>query len=164
MTFALVLDDTVVSVGRLPGSARLLDGGAWFCPPGGLANATQVERELCGWFAVVDAPPQFDVATEVRSRGDVSLVAGVPTRSYTVRAKTPEELAAEADVAERRVKAASVALAVPWLREQSDIAAGLTVTAGNANALLAGLIDNVGQFYGYFADLLEAQRFDEAPE
>lgn len=161
MTFALVLDDEIQAVGRLPGSARLVETGQWFCPPGGLKNATTAEQEACGWFAVIDAPPTFDEATEALERGDVELVAGVPTRAYTKRAKTAEELAAEADDADRNTKGVTVAQAIPWLRQQAETARGVTVTSTNAVAVLGGLVKNVGQFYDHFADFLEARRFDQ---
>lgn len=96
MTYALVIDNEIQAVGRLPGSARLVATGVWFCPHGGLVNASTAEQEACGWFAVTDTPPSYNTATEVLTRGDVILVAGRPVRQYTKRAKTAEELAADA--------------------------------------------------------------------
>jgi hypothetical protein len=87
----------------------------------------------------------------------VLLVAGVPTRSYTVRAKTVDELAAEADAADRAAKGVSVAAAIPWLRAQADAGRAVTVTAGNAQATLTNLVALVAHFFDHFADLLESQ-------
>lgn len=92
--YALVTDGTIQQTGGLPGSARLLSTGDWLCPPGGLIEATQAQRESCGWFAVVDVTPAFNQATQTVDRGAVELVAGVPTVKYTVRALNAEETAA----------------------------------------------------------------------
>jgi hypothetical protein len=70
-------------------------------------------------------------------------------------------LAAEADTADRDAKRASVAAAIPWLRAQADAGRAVTVTAGNAQATLANLVDIVAEFFDHFADLLEAQRVDQ---
>ena len=88
---ALVIDNQIQSIGRLPNSARRLDDGAWVV---GLADATQALREATGWLEVVDTarPDDTDTATHDYS---VELVAGVPTVTWTERDKTPDELAAE---------------------------------------------------------------------
>lgn len=99
MAFAFVVDGVLQAVGRLPGSARLLDTGEWFMPPGGLRAASEADRAACGWFQVTDVSPLFDSATQVLERGAVVLVDGFPVVDYTVRDKTPEELAADAQTA-----------------------------------------------------------------
>ena len=99
MAFAFVVDEVLQAVGRLPGSARLLDTGEWFMPPGGLRAASEADRAACGWFDVADTPPVYDSATEVLERGVVILVDGFPVMDYTVRDKTPEELAADVQTA-----------------------------------------------------------------
>lgn len=164
MTYALVIDNEIQAVGRLPGSARIVESGRWLCPPGGLAAASVEQQQACGWFAVTDTPPRFDAATEILVRGDVVLVEGSPVRDYTVRSKTVDEIAADADTADRDAKRASVAQAVGWLRTQAETARSTTATTQNAVPVLNGVIDNVGLFYDHFADFLEAHRFDSAGE
>jgi hypothetical protein len=96
MRYALVIDNAVQNVGRLPDAARRLDTRQWVL---GLSTAPAEFVEACGYFPVVDTPPAYDSRTEVLERGDVVLVDRVPTVAYTVRAKTAEELAAEAEAA-----------------------------------------------------------------
>lgn len=93
---ALIIDGQIVKVGGLPGSARLLSSGDWLCPPGGLIEATQEQRESCGWFDVVDTPRPADTAQNTHDHAGVQLVAGKPTVVWTQRAWTAGELAAQA--------------------------------------------------------------------
>ena len=51
MSYALVIDDTIVTTGGLPVSARRLDSGAWVL---GLRDADLATQEACGWYAIVD--------------------------------------------------------------------------------------------------------------
>lgn len=97
MMYAQVTADTINAVGRLPNSARRLDTRQWVM---GLTNAPTELVEACGWYSVTDTPPDHDPATQVVERGDVTLVDGRPVRRYTVRAKTADELAAEAEAAQ----------------------------------------------------------------
>jgi len=161
MSYALVIDDAIQATqGRLPSTARRLDTQATVCPLDGVW--TQTLHEACGWFEVVDTPPTFDEATEVRERGTVELVDGTPTRQYTVRAKTAAELAAEADAADRAAKGINVANAVSTLRGWADQMEGVTVTQGNAVNVLQQFVERQAIFYDRFADLIESQRFDQA--
>ena len=57
-------------------------------------------------------------------------------------------------------KRATIKAAIPVLRNWSSQAAGITVTTGNAVAVLQGVIDNLETFYDRFADLLETERYD----
>lgn len=159
MTYALVIENEIQSVGRLPNSARRLDTRAWVM---GLADASPALVAACGYFEVLDMRPEYDPATEVLERGDVVLSdPTTPVREYTIRDKTAEELAAEADAAEREAKAVQVGQAVTWLRTQADTARSVTVTNTNAVAILGAVVDNLAVFYDGFADLLEALRMDE---
>lgn len=157
MLYAFVDSGTVVSVGRLPNSARRLDNGSWVM---GLSTAPAEMVEACGWFPVVDNPPAFDPVTEVRERSDVTLESGVPVMQYVVRDKTPAEVAEEADAADREAKRTSVAGAVSVLRGWADDAQSTTVTSGNAVQVLNLVVDRLGVFFDRFADLVEAQRLD----
>ena len=156
--YAFVVDGVVESVGRLPSSARRLDTGQWVM---GLESAPTALVEACGWFPVSDIPPDYDPATEVRSRADVVVVSGVPTVEYSVRPKTQAELDADADELDREAKRVSVTQAVTWLRQQQQTAAGVNVTTTNAVNVLGQLVDNIGDFYGHFADFLEGYGFDQ---
>ena len=155
--YALVIDGAVQSVGRLPNSARRLDNQAWVM---GLATAPTELVEACGYFPVTNNPPTYDPATEVLERGDVTVVAGVPTVEYTVRDKTQAELDAEADETDRQAKGVNLANAVTTLRNWADQMEGVTVTTGNAVNVLQQFVDRQAVFYDRFADLLEYQRID----
>lgn len=159
--YALVIDNAVQSVGRLPNSARRLDTGQWVM---GLATAPTELVEACGYFPVVDTPPAYDPATEVLERNGVVVVQGVPVVDYTVRDKTAAELAAEADQADRQAKGIDVGNAVDTLRTWADQAAGVTVTSTNAVDTLQTLVDRQAIFYARFADLLEYQGLDRLGE
>jgi hypothetical protein len=92
MTYALVIDNAIQSIGALPRAARRLDDGAWVL---GLRDYGTVEtQQACGYFAVVDAAKPADTATTTHDR-TVELLEGVPTVVWTERNKTPDELAAE---------------------------------------------------------------------
>lgn len=99
--YALVIDDSITETGTPRNLVRLVDGSKPLISP----YITDDIYAECGWLPVVGTPPTFNPATQVMEHGDVMLVAGVPTRQYTVRPKTAEELAAEAvaiaDEAER---------------------------------------------------------------
>jgi hypothetical protein len=99
--YALVEDDIVVKVASRPTDLRRLDDGAsvlWS------EYITDDELAACGWFPVVDDPePSFDPATHVAVRNAPTLVEGVPTRTWTVRELTAEELTARQRDANRAV-------------------------------------------------------------
>lgn len=97
MTFALVTDNTIQSIGRLPDSARRLDTGEWVM---GLATAPPELVAATGWTEVVDTPRPADTATTTHDHS-VELVAGVPTVTWTERAKTSEEQASQTQQANR---------------------------------------------------------------
>lgn len=88
MTYALVVGDTIQSVGGLPRSARRLDTGQWVM---GLATASLEMVQACGYFAVVLVARPADTPTTTFDRA-VTLVGAVPTETWTERPKTQAEL------------------------------------------------------------------------
>ena len=59
---------------------------------------TPQELAACGWFSVTAVVKPADTATHTFVRS-VALVAGVPTETWTQRAKTQDELTADRDQA-----------------------------------------------------------------
>jgi hypothetical protein len=90
MSYALVDDGTIEAEGPLPQSARRLDTGQWVM---GLHTAPVELQEATGWLEVVDVERPADTATHTYDRS-ITLVAGVPTVTWTQRLKTAEETAA----------------------------------------------------------------------
>jgi hypothetical protein len=90
MSYALVDDGTIEAEGALPQSARRLDTGQWVM---GLRDAPVELQEATGWFEVTDVDKPADTATHTYDRS-ITLVAGVPTVTWTQRLKTAEEVAA----------------------------------------------------------------------
>lgn len=91
MTYALVRNDIIEQVGP----PRLwFDGTRWwdFRPQDPATYAA------AGWLPVVDVAKPDDTATDTYDRS-VTLVAGVPTVTWTSRPWTVEELAAQAAAA-----------------------------------------------------------------
>lgn len=95
MTYALVVGDTIQSLGPLPRSARRLDTGQWVM---GLRDAAPEYQQACGYFEVVRVDRPADTATTTHDRS-VTLVGGVPTETWTERAKTQAEIDAETSAA-----------------------------------------------------------------
>jgi hypothetical protein len=91
MTYALVVGDTIQSLGPLPRSARRLDTGQWVM---GLKDAALEQQQACGYFEVVRVAQPADTPTTTHDRS-VTLVAGVPTETWTERPKTQAEIDAE---------------------------------------------------------------------
>lgn len=89
MTYALVTNNTIQSIGRLPESARRLDTEEWVM---GLATAPPDLVAATGWTQVVDTARPADTATTTHDYS-VTLVNGTPTVTWTQRAKTTEEQA-----------------------------------------------------------------------
>lgn len=89
--FALVIDNTVQSVGRPPRSARRLDTGQWVM---GLADAPQELQRACGWYEVVGTPRPADTATTTHDRS-YEWDGVTVTVTWTERPKTQDELNAE---------------------------------------------------------------------
>lgn len=103
--FALVVDGTIVEVAdEFPGSARILATGEWLCPPGGLVNVPARFRELCGWYTVIDQPPDADTTTQVVEKVGYKVIAGAPWVDYQVRDKTAAEVTAETEEADARTE------------------------------------------------------------
>lgn len=152
-TYALVTDDTIQSIGRLPNAARRLDTGEWVM---GLDTAPPELVQATGWYEVVDTARPDDTTTTTHNRS-IELVAGVPTVVWTERAKTADELASEQQAAQDAETRFVLQQAVPTLRQWAAQADGHTVTNGNAVATVQQITDNLALFYARFADLLEHQ-------
>ena len=90
MTYALVVGGTIQSTRSTPPpAARRLDTGAWVTPLDGAW--TDPLAAACGWLPVVVVARPADTATHT-SDYSVTLISGVPTETWTVRAKTQAEL------------------------------------------------------------------------
>jgi hypothetical protein len=83
MKYAIVVDDTIVSVGLRPKAYRNHTG---------LQYATDEQLAALGILPVVDVERPADTATHTTERS-IELVAGVPTVVWTPRPWTVEELA-----------------------------------------------------------------------
>ena len=153
MTYAYVTNSTVQATGRLPSAARRLDTGQWVL---GLADATVELQQACGWYEVADTARPADTPIATYDR-DVVLVAGTPTVVWTERAKTPAELDAETEQAERETRDGNRSGSIATLRQWADDAAATTVTNGNNNQVTQVAITRLGVFFDRFADLLENQ-------
>lgn len=90
MTYALVVGGIIQSTRNTPPpAARRLDTGAWVTPLDGIWTVPLAAA--CGWLPVtVVARPA--VTSTHTSDYSVTLVGGVPTETWTVRAKTQAEL------------------------------------------------------------------------
>lgn len=88
MSYALVIANAIQSEGALPGAAKRLDTGQWVSPPGGVW--TDAQAATCGYLPVVNVARPADTPTQTSDRS-VVLAAGVPTETWTTRAKTAPE-------------------------------------------------------------------------
>jgi hypothetical protein len=88
VSYALVTSGTVQSEGGLPASARRLDTQEWVM---GLATAPVNLQQATGWYLVKDVAKPADTQTNTTDRS-VTLVAGVPTVTWTSRPKTQAEI------------------------------------------------------------------------
>lgn len=93
MSYVQVVASTIVanSEGSLPASARRLDNQQWVM---GLATASTTLQQACGWYAVTATLRPADTATLTYDRS-ITLPGGVPTETWTQRAKTQAELDAD---------------------------------------------------------------------
>lgn len=156
ITYALVTNDAIQSLGRLPNSARRLDTGEWVM---GLATAPVAMQQACGWFEVADTARPADTATTTFDRA-VELVNGTPTVVWTERAKTQVELDAQAQAEQDAETRFILQQAVPTLRQWAIDAETTTATSGNAVNVLNVTLDRLAVFFDRFADLLEHQYGD----
>ena len=98
MSYAQVTANTITAESGLPPqSARRLDTGQWVL---GLRDAPVLLQRACGWFAVTDVARPADNASTTYDRS-LTLVATVPTVTWTARPKTPAELTADTATANR---------------------------------------------------------------
>lgn len=115
--------------------------------------------DVCGFVEAIEDRPTLGADEVYDTHADL-LEAGIPVRRWTKRAKTAEELAAEADEADREAKRTEVGRAVATLRQWAQDARDTTVTATNIVAVTNVVVDRLGVFFDRFADLIEAQRLD----
>lgn len=87
--YALVVDGTIQSMGPLPNAARRLDTGEWVL---GLTDAPPGLVAATGWYEVAEPAPPASTGGVIEST--VAVVNGTPTRVWTERPKTPDEVAA----------------------------------------------------------------------
>ena len=81
--------------------------------------------------------------------------------TWSAVALTTQEAAAAQEYAARQAKRAAVAQAIPTLRTWATQAKAVTVTSGNAVAVVQGIVDQLEVFWDRFADLLEATYIDK---
>ncbi len=141
---------------RISGETKLSDGKLIKPGPNGWTAAL---LDVCGFVEAVEDRPALGTDEVYDSFSDV-LEAGVPTRRWTKRLKTAEELAAEADAADREAKLTQVGTAVATLRTWAEDARATTVTTANTVVVLQTIVDRLGVFFDRFADLIEGQRID----
>lgn len=87
MVFALVKDNSISAIGRIPDSARRLDNGRWVL---GLRDAAEEFQKSCGWFVITETQRPEDTETATYDRS-VELVNGTPTVVWVQREKTQTE-------------------------------------------------------------------------
>lgn len=138
--------------------ARKLADGTLVRP--GTEGTTPALLDAVGAVAVVDTGPDYDPALQVLVGHSLSDVAGTPTIVYTYRDRTAQELAADADNAEREAKAVSVGQAVTWLRARAAEYRAHTATVADHLPTTNTMIDNDAVFFDGFADLLEGLHLD----
>ena len=108
MSYALVVDDEIVSVGLMPKAARNIDSGDWILPYNGIWSDS--ERTAAGYYKVSQTERPEDTATDTFDRS-LEIVDGVPTVIWTQRPMTQDELdAAAAKAAADAAQAAQDAL------------------------------------------------------
>lgn len=93
--YAHVDADGTITEWRMPDTARRLDSHQWVL---GLRSAPPELQQACGWYVITSTPQPNDTDTHTHDRS-IELVDGVPTVTWTARAKTADELAAVAQVA-----------------------------------------------------------------
>lgn len=90
--FALVENNQIQKLAQIPNGAKRQDTGEWVL---GLRDAPTELQEATGWFEVVDdGQPEPTSETKV-VESTIELVDDVPTKVYTERDKTQEEIDAE---------------------------------------------------------------------
>jgi hypothetical protein len=109
------------------------------------------------FVTIVETVQPADTPTHTTTPG-VSRVGDVVTRTWTPRAFTQAELTARAAEDARLAKAGNLnAAAVTWLRNRATAADAVTVTSGNAVAVVQSLCDDLAIFFARFADFVEVQ-------
>lgn len=125
MTYALVTDNTIRSIGPLPKVAQRLDDGTWRK----LADDT-TEQQRCGYHEVVDIPRPDDTTTTTHDYS-VELVDGTPTVVWTPRPKTADELSAETEQANDATLRQQARSSIDTLRTSIDSLKAITDKANS---------------------------------
>jgi hypothetical protein len=137
MTYAIVVDDTILSVGNRPKAWRNHTG---------LQYATDEQLAALGILPVVEVERPADTDTHTFERS-IELVAGVPTVVWTQRAWTGDELAARAAFTNETTIRAEVDQALDGLRLITNSSGTLTAAQlSNAVRLLARVLIRVIRF------------------
>lgn len=137
MLYAQVDAGSIVTiVGVLPAGAKRLDTGQWITPYN--RQWTQAEHEACGWFAVVEVAQPADTQTDTFDRS-VTLVAGVPTVTWTQRPKTQAEL----DAATAQVNQS--AIVTNLTQDQAAMQAIIDTSNATINSSPAAAIKNIAR-------------------
>ncbi len=137
MSYALVINNAVTAEqGALPDSARRLDTQQWVL---GLPAAGVTLQHACGWYAVTDVAKPADTPTVTTDRS-LTLVAGVPTVTWTSRPKTQAEI----DSATAAANQATIQTQAQGALATNTTALGLPdPTPGNTTYLAIGSPTNV---------------------
>jgi hypothetical protein len=137
MSYAIVVDDAIFTVGSRPRAYRNHTG---------LQYATDEQLAALGILPVVDVERPADTATHTTERS-VELVAGVPTVVWTQRAWTADELAARTAAANNTAMRAEVDQALADLRLITGSSGTLTgAQLSNAVRLLARVLIRMIRF------------------
>lgn len=108
MSYALITNNTIQSIGGLPRAARRLDTNEWVLPPNGVWTTPQAEA--CGYFYVVPTNKPADTDLETWEK-TVELVDGAPMEVWTSRPWTEAELLSkQIDILRTEQEAAQAAL------------------------------------------------------
>lgn len=92
MSSAYVVGGTVQQErASVPDSGKRLDTGQWVS---GLPVASAAVQQACGWYTVTDVAKPADTPTTTNDRS-LTVVGGVPTVTWTQRAKTAAEQTAD---------------------------------------------------------------------
>lgn len=139
MSYALVISNAIQSEGGLPASARRLDNQAWVL---GLPTATVALQQACGYFLVTDVAQPSDTATKTYDRS-LTLVAGVPTVTWTQRDKTAQEIANATSISNRDDLLAQATAAMITLQGYIDQPDVNVASLAQAQTVCRGLQDAI---------------------
>ena len=103
--YALIRNGTITQLGALP---RLYwDGTRWHDWQNPDTTLRATDPAACGWFEVTETPRPADT-TEGTHDGSVELVAGVPTRVWTYRDFTIQEVSTQSQLTDLTTRVARI--------------------------------------------------------